>query len=74
MTEFPAGVIAWAILLVGISLYVLGADLWLMHNGYETMSHEFYEGLHTTWVGVLLGLWFGTFFGLTAHFFLAKGH
>lgn len=72
-SEKPLGVIAWAILLVGILVFVVVADIWLHHKGFEYMTTEFKEGLDNPIYGpILTALWFGTFIGLTFHFYLSR--
>jgi hypothetical protein len=71
--ERPYGIWLWCILLVFILGYVVVADWWLHSQGHEFMTTEFKEGLdNTVWGPIVTALWFGTWIGLTFHFYIAK--
>lgn len=69
-SERPVGVILWLVLIVGVTAYVVLADLWLHSRGYEMLTTEFKEGLRNMVYGPLIvGFSAGLIGGLVWHFF-----
>lgn len=67
--------LAWLMLLLGIITYVACYDVWAFHTGHLMMTTQFRLWLSDPVIGpITVGLWIGTWVGLTAHLFLRQGH
>lgn len=66
--------IAWLILLLGIISYVAVYDIWAYKTSHLMMTTQFRLWLSDPVIGpITIGLWVGTWIGLTAHLFLRSG-
>lgn len=64
-----SAVIAWVVLAVGIFLYVFSYDYWAYKTKHLMMTTQFRNWLHEEVAGpIVMGIWGGTFIGLTWHF------
>lgn len=65
---------AWLILILGITAYVAGYDLWAVLIGHSpTMTGQFRAWLFDPVTGpFIVAFWVGAWAGLTAHWFLRR--
>jgi hypothetical protein len=65
---------AWAVLTIGIVLYVVVFDLHALWVHGQTMSGKFHDWMFDTDIGpIVFGVWVGIFVALTFHWFQYKG-
>lgn len=61
--------LAWAVLAVAVTLYVVAYDLWAHYSGHKMMTTQFRDWLHEAVAGpIIAAVWVGIFVGLTFHF------
>lgn len=71
---FNSAALAWLTLLIGVVCYVTAYDLWAHSSGHLMMTTQFRLWLSSPVAGpIIVGLWTGTWAGLTSHLFLHLG-
>lgn len=64
---------AWVGIIVLISAYVVGYDVWAQVTNHVTMSAQFHTWMQSELVGpIVVAIWMGASIGLAYHFLINK--